>query len=91
MRFGWTPSEYEQLTPAQMTLLAKAEEEHRVQLATIVRDATINAIANACRKKGDREIPLYRRRRHGPEMTRDQAMDKMRGIVSSMGGASGNG
>lgn len=89
MRFGWTPSEYEQLTPAQMTLLAKAEEEHRVQLATIVRDATINAIANAFRKRGDREIPLYRRRHHGPEMTHDQAMDKMRGIMSSMGGASG--
>lgn len=87
MRFGWTPDEYERLTPAQLTLLAKAEEEMRVQSETAIRDAVANAVANAFRKKTDREIPLFRRRRHGEELTHDQAMDKMRGIMRSMGGA----
>lgn len=87
VRFGWTPSEYEQLTPAQIVLLAKADEERTVQLATLVRDATANAIANAFRKKGERDVPLFRRRSHGVELTRDQAMGKMHGIMRAMGGA----
>lgn len=86
MRFGWTPEEYRSLTPAQRALLVKADEARTVEVTTYIRDAVANAVANAMRKKGQRAVPLWVRRKrpkaHKP-MARGKALRKMRQIEAA--------
>lgn len=61
MRFGWTPTEWAALTRAQRALLMRAQEDRTVEVATLLRDAVANAVANVMRKRGKRAIPLFRK------------------------------
>lgn len=65
MRFGWTPTEWAALTRAQRALLMRAQEDRTVEVATLLRDAVANAVANVMRKRGKRAIPLFRKAKRG--------------------------
>ncbi|WP_317415070.1 hypothetical protein [Thermophilibacter provencensis] len=62
MRFGWTPAEFDALTPAQLALLRKEDERRTVEVGNLIRDAVQNAVANAMRKRGRKQQPLFRKR-----------------------------
>lgn len=65
MRFGWTPEQWASLTQAQRAFLRKADEERTVEFFNLVRDAVQNAVANANRKRGKKQQPLFKRRKKG--------------------------
>lgn len=39
----------------------RAQEERTVEVATLVRDAVANAVANVMRKKGKKAVPLFKK------------------------------
>ncbi|MCH4181364.1 MAG: hypothetical protein LKF44_08245 [Atopobiaceae bacterium] len=71
-------------------LLQKADEELTVQAGETVRGAVEVAIANSCRKRGKKPSRLFEKVRTGVgALSRSDAIRKMRGIESVMGGTNG--
>lgn len=83
MRFGWTPDQFRALTPAQLALLRKEDERRTVELGNLVRDAVQNAVANAMRKKGKKQQPLFRKRPRRAEGKRKLSKKRARRIEES--------
>lgn len=84
-RVGWTPSQFAELTDSQFVLLARAMEERDAELVEAVRDAVLNALANAVAKSGSKATVLFepapdRVRRMG----RSEALGKMAAIEATM-------
>lgn len=86
MRFGWTPDQFRALTPAQVALLRKEDERRTVELGNLVRDAVQNAVANAMRKKGKKQQPLFRKRPKRPDEKKRLSKKKLRRIEESARG-----
>lgn len=82
VRFGFTPDQWQALTPAQRALVSKADETREVQVAEAIASAVNNAIANAFRKKGQKAKPVYRRR--GKKRKRGGDRSGMREKMQSM-------
>lgn len=83
MRFGWTPDQFRALTPAQVALLRKEDERRTVELGNLVRDAVQNAVANAMRKKGKKQQPLFKKRPKRPDEKKRLSKKKLRRIEES--------
>ncbi len=83
MRFGWTPDQFRALTPAQVALLRKEDERRTVEIGNLVRDAVQNAVANAMRKKGKKQQPLFRKRPKRPDEKKRLSKKKLRRIEES--------
>lgn len=81
-RFGWTPEQWQALTPAQRMLLRKEDERRTVEVATLLRDVVGNALVNAFRRQGAKEVPLFRKtKRAAVDTARARAIfDRMEGI-----------
>lgn len=62
VNFGYTKRDYDELTMTERAFIMKAYENKIVTDSTIERNAVANALANCFRKKGKREIPLWRRK-----------------------------
>lgn len=62
VNFGYSKKEYEELTPTERKFILKAWEDRTVSWTTLVRDAVLNAVTNAFRKKGKRFQKLWKKR-----------------------------
>lgn len=59
--FGYTRSEYEELTPRQVNFIKKAWEDREVRQTNLINMAVNNSLANLHRKKGRSPIPLWQK------------------------------
>lgn len=59
--FGYSKSEYEELTPREATFIRRAWEDKRVSESTLIRNAVLNAVSNALRKKHARFRELWKK------------------------------
>lgn len=62
VNFGYTKSDYEQLTPREIAFIYKAWEDKIVADNTHIRNAVMNAYVNARRKKNKKFIPLFKKK-----------------------------
>lgn len=62
VNFGYSKSDYEMLTPCEKAFIYKAWENKAVSDSTMFRDAALNAISNAFRKKNKRFIRLWKKK-----------------------------
>ena len=77
--FGYSKSEYLELTPAEKQFLMKAYEEKTVADSTLLSAAVANAVGNVLRKKGKRPKKLWRKcPRAGDEKEREQVVAAVR-------------
>ena len=61
VNFGYSRSDYEELTPRDMHFIRKAYENKTVKETTEMRNAVLNAVNNAFRKKNQRFMKLWER------------------------------
>ena len=59
--FHYSREEYNALTPTEKAFIFKAWEDKTVSDSTVLRDAVLNAVANALRKKNSRFKKLWRK------------------------------
>ena len=59
--FGYTRSDYEELTPRQVNFIKKAWEDREVRQTNLINMAVNNSLANLHRKKGRSPIPLWQK------------------------------
>lgn len=57
----YSKAEYESLTPMEKAFIYKEWENKTVHETTLIRDAVMNAVANALRKKNARFIKLWKK------------------------------
>lgn len=62
VNFGYTKSDYEQLTATEKLFIYKAYENKLTGDTTLVRNAVLNATVNANRKKNKKFIELFKKR-----------------------------
>lgn len=62
VNFGYSKSEYEELTPREIAFIHKAYEDKQVNESTLMRNAVLNAIGNAFRKKGKSFQELWKKK-----------------------------
>lgn len=62
VNFGYTKSDYNQLTPTEKLFIYKAYENKVVGDTTLIRNAVLNATVNANRKKNKKFIELFKKR-----------------------------
>lgn len=70
--FHFTKADYESLTPAEVAFVMKAWEDKTVRDTTYNRDAVLNAVTNALRKKSQRFRKLWKK---AGTMTEDKQLD----------------
>ena len=85
-RLGWTPDQWDGVTQAQRALLARAMEDRDAELAETLRDAIVNALANAMAKRGSRAVRLYEDLTATRRMSPSQARRKMSDIQAHIDG-----
>ena len=63
-------------------LIRKEDERRTVELATLLRDAVGNAIVNAFKRRGAKEVPLFRKtKRAAVDTARARAIfERMEGM-----------
>lgn len=61
VNFGYSREDYEQLTPRDVAFIRKAYETKTVQETTLLRNAVLNAVSNALRKKNARFQKLWKK------------------------------
>lgn len=61
VNFHYTRSDYEQLTPRDKQFIKKAYENKTVKETTEMRNAVLNAVGNALRKKNSRFVHLWKK------------------------------
>jgi len=62
VNFGYTKADYEALTPRDMAFIYKAWENKIVSDTTHLRNAVLNAVSNALRKKGSKFRDLWQKK-----------------------------
>lgn len=62
VNFGYSKSDYENLTPTEKAFIMKAWEDKTVADSTVMRDSVLNAITNAFRKKGKKFKTLWKKK-----------------------------
>lgn len=62
VNFGYTKSDYNQLTPTEKLFIYKAYENKVVGDTTLIRNAVLNATVNANRKKNKKFIELFKKK-----------------------------
>lgn len=61
VNFGYSRRDYDSLTPTEKAFIYKAWEDKTVSESTVLRDAVLNAVSNALRKKNARFRKLWRK------------------------------
>lgn len=59
--FGYSKSDYNELTPRERAFIMKAWENKLVADTTHLRNAVANAVSNVMRKKGTRFVELWKK------------------------------
>lgn len=62
VHFNYSRTQYDELTPTEKAFIRKAYEDKTVSDTTLIRNAVLNAVANANRKKGKRFRELWRKK-----------------------------
>lgn len=62
VHFGYNRVEYDMLTKRQRAFILKAWEDKTVQESTLLRNAALNAVTNAMRKKGKPFCVLWKKK-----------------------------
>lgn len=62
VNFGYSKRDYLELTDTERQFIYKAYENKVVSWSTLVRDAVLNAVGNALRKKNKRFQKLWKKR-----------------------------
>lgn len=62
VNFGYTKRDYAELTERDKQFIYKAYENKIVSWSTLARDAVLNAVSNALRKKNKRFMKLWKKR-----------------------------
>lgn len=78
VNFGYSKRDYEDLTPREAAFIRKAWEEKLVSDNTLMRNAVLNAVANALRKKNARFRGLWKKRAR--PVDRDSADESVRTV-----------
>lgn len=83
-KFGWTPSQFNELTYTQRVLLMRAIEDREARDAQTMRDAVLNAISNAFMKRGSKPLQMFEViKKHVKQMSRADALEKMKQIQNN--------
>lgn len=61
MNFGYSKADYEALTQLEKLFIMKAYENKTVEQTTYIRNAVLNAVSNALRKKNKRFVDLWKK------------------------------
>lgn len=61
VNLGYSKRDYEELTPREAVFIRKAWEDKTVSSSTLLRNAVLNAVSNALRKKNARFRELWRK------------------------------
>lgn len=61
VNFHYSKEDYLSLTPVERAFILKAREEKIVSETTLIRDAVLNAVSNALRKKSARFKKLWKK------------------------------
>lgn len=61
VNFGYSKADYNALTPKEKAFIMKAYENKTVRESTLLRDAVLNAVSNAFRKKGKSFKKLWKK------------------------------
>lgn len=61
VRFGYSKKDYQDLTPREAAFIRKAWEDKVVSESTMIRNAVLNAVGNALRKKNSRFRDLWKK------------------------------
>lgn len=59
VNYGYSKSDYWELTPKDKLFIAKAQEDKVVRETTLTRNAVLNAVNNALRQKGKPFVELW--------------------------------
>ena len=76
--FGYSKSDYEELTPRETAFIRKAWEDKRVSESTLIRNAVLNAVSNALRKKNARFRELWKKA--GIPVDKEKAQDNLKTV-----------
>lgn len=79
VNFGTSKDEYLELTKREKYFIRKAHENKIVQENTLMRNAVLNAISNAMRKKSQKFIDLWKKSRK--ELDKDLASNNLQIIT----------
>ncbi len=79
VNFGTTKAEYLELTKREKYFIRKAHENKIVQENTLMRNAVLNAVGNAMRKKNQKFIDLWKKGRK--ELDKDLASNNLKIIT----------
>lgn len=80
VNFGYTKRDYLDLTEIEKAFIYKAYENKVVSWSTLARDAVLNAVSNALRKKNKRFMKLWKKR--SKKADKDLVEDNMKTIQS---------
>lgn len=61
VNFGYSRRDYDSLTPTEKAFIYRAWEDKTVSESTMLRDAVLNAVSNALRKKNARFRKLWKK------------------------------
>lgn len=73
VNFGVSKSEYLELTKREKAFIMKAWEDKQVLDSELLRNAALNAVSNALRKKGAKFTDLWKRKQQPADMKIVQA------------------
>lgn len=68
VNFHYSKDDYNALTPAEKAFIFKAWEDKTVSDSTMLRDAVLNAVSNAFRKKGKKFKKLWKRKQEKADL-----------------------
>lgn len=88
VNFGYSKADYEALTQRERAFIYKAWENKLVNDTTQLRNAVLNAINNAIRKKGKKFLALWKKRQK--KLDKDVAKDNLK-IVTNIEDTEGKG
>lgn len=75
VNLGYSKSDYYELTPREAAFIRKAWEEKLVSDNTLMRNAVLNAVSNALRKKNARFRELWKKL--GRTVDKEKAVDNL--------------
>lgn len=79
VNFGYTKRDYAELTEKDKQFIYKAYENKVVSWSTLARDAVLNAVSNALRKKNKRFMKLWKKRNRKAD--RDVVIENMKTVI----------
>ena len=88
-KFGWSKSDYNQITPVERLFIKKQCETETVERQTILQSTFELAIANVMRKKGKKYKKLFKRIKKKIKdeqpITKDEAKQIKKALAKAMG------